>query len=189
VLQHVLDPMLGRSAAPVRIWSAGCACGEELVSLAIALSERYGEAALDRVVFAGADIDRAALRVAAAGRYDEAALHALPGTLRDRYFRPLADGSAVLHERLLRRLHYSQLNLVGAAPSPAPHDQDVIFYRNVSIYFGREARVQALRHLAARLAPGGVLVPGAGEIPSNDLGVLRVVRHGSFLCLMRHASD
>lgn len=189
VFEHVLEPMLASSDAPVRIWSAGCACGEELVSLAIALSERYGEAMLDRFAFAGADIDRGALRVAAAGQYGEAALHALPQALRARYFTPLAGGGAVLREQLRRRLHYSLVNLAGAAPCPAPRDQDLIFYRNVSIYFGRSARISALRHLAAHLAPGGVLVPGAGEVGSNDLGILRVIRHGSFQGFTRHTSD
>lgn len=189
VFEQILEPMLASSYAPLRVWSAGCACGEELVSLAIALSERYGEAILDRFVFAGVDINRAALRAAATGIYGEAALHALPHAVRLRYFTPLAGGGAVLHERLRRRLRYSLVNLAGAPPFPAPFDQDLIFYRNVSIYFGQNARLAALRHLAARLAPGGAVVLGHSEIRSNDLGILRIVQHTSFQYFMRHAED
>ncbi|MBY0241217.1 MAG: protein-glutamate O-methyltransferase CheR [Burkholderiaceae bacterium] len=183
VFDHVLAPMLERNGdTPVRILSAGCAHGEELVSLAIALCERHGEAVLERVVLAGADIDRAALHAATTGRYPEAAFHALPAGLRQRYFTPVTGGGGAVQERLLRRLHYAPINLADAAPSPAPHDMDLIFYRNVSIYFDKPAQVRALRHLAARLKPGGVLVPGRAETRSNDLGVLRLARYGPVHC-------
>jgi chemotaxis protein methyltransferase CheR len=164
-----------RDGAPLRILSAGCSSGEELYSLAIALSEQYGAAAAHQFWLAGGDIDEAALAKARSGRYTEFSFRTLAPDLRTRYFERLDKTQWTVREPLRSRVHFHHLNLL-AASYPAPFDSfDIIFFRNVSIYFDEPGRRRALQQLAALLSPQGVLIMGSAETLSNDLGVLPLV--------------
>ena len=161
LLVERLGPELlrGRSPGhPVRILSAGCATGEEPYSIAIALREAWGEDAERLFRIEACDVDRSALRQALNGRYRPLAFRAMPQELIDRWFAPHRNGERTLAEPIRRAVAFRPLSLL-AAPYPADlAGQDLIFYRNLSIYFDRETRQAVLTRLRALLRPGDRLV-------------------------------
>jgi chemotaxis protein methyltransferase CheR len=146
---------------PLRIWSAACCTGEEPVSIAIALAEA-GLLQDRRVEIVASDASAAMVERARLGRYGERSFRNLPSELRARYFRP--DGSAWrVDERLHGRIRWTTANLVDRdAVLPLAH-ADVIFCRNVFIYFADETIREIARTLADGLPDDGVLFLGAPE--------------------------
>jgi chemotaxis protein methyltransferase CheR len=146
---------------PLRIWSAACCTGEEPVSIAIALAEA-GLLQDRRVEIVASDASAAMVERARLGRYRERSFRNLPSELRARYFRP--DGSAWrVDERLHGRIRWTTANLVDRdAVLPLAH-ADVIFCRNVFIYFADETIREIARTLADGLPDDGVLFLGAPE--------------------------
>lgn len=154
VLRDRLLPELPR---PVRIWSAGCANGQEPYSLAMLLAE----ADVDFEIIA-TDISRAAVRRATAGRYGEREVIGLDPLRRRRHL--VADGDEwqvrpELRERVLVQHH----NLVTTPPPFPPGAASVIFCRNVLIYLRRQDSLRVLRRFAEWLPPGGHVFVGASE--------------------------
>ena len=144
----------------IRLWSAGCATGEEPYSLAIALSEHLGAARPDfSVVVLASDVDAASLAVARAGRYPARSLARLPRAIVARYFEGTREGYRV--SRAIRKMvHFRQHNLL----DPFPFTRiDVALFRNVLIYMARPLPSQLLKTFFDVLNPGGFLVLGKVE--------------------------
>lgn len=158
--EAVLPGLLRRPAGrPIRIWSAGCATGEEPYSIALTLLE----AGTQTAEILGTDVSEAALEAARAGRYSRRAVRLVPGPLLDRYFH--RDKEQFLAGEALRRLvRFERLNLI-QEPFPAARVAgcDVIFCRNVIIYLTPASVRRLVRTLADCLAPGGVLFLGPSE--------------------------
>ena len=168
--QHVLPRFLSRRSAeePIRVWSAGCATGEETYSLAIALLEMRGPAndGTPLQVF-GSDVSAPALRRARTGLYPKSiALDVSPQRLR-RFFSQVDD-----HYQVQRNLRdvcvFAEHDLL---KDPPLSDMDVIACRNVLIYFEPAAQRHVMSVLHYALKPGGVLLLGASEAigPLADL--------------------
>lgn len=170
------------SDAPVRLLSVGCSTGEEPYSILIALRERYGEPADHFFDVKAADVDRVALERARAGVYGRFSFRALSPRLQERYFSPVDANHFRIDESLRRRVCFEPLNLL-AADYPEPlAGQDVIFFRNVSIYFDEPTRRRVLERLKTLLVPGGYLIVGISETLANDFGILALrERDGVFL--------
>lgn len=147
----------GRGAA-LRLWSAGCASGQEAYTLAIVLEEE-GLAGSARIV--ASDISREALRVAATGVYGRWSLRAVTDRQREMYFRPVPMGYRI-DQRFGRSIAFRQRNLLDPTDG-GPRDIDVILCRNVLIYFSPEAVASAAQRLAEALAPGGWLATGSSD--------------------------
>jgi chemotaxis protein methyltransferase CheR len=143
----------------LRVWSAGCASGEEAYSLAMCLQE---EGLLDSASVHGTDLCEVALAKARAGRYREWSLRGLDPQLSKRYLR-VDDADTVVCNELREKVTWSQLNLA-ADTYPSSLTQiwgmDLIFCRNVLIYFGPEASRRTERGLFDALAAGGWLITG-----------------------------
>lgn len=148
-------------ARRLRVWSAGCARGEEPATLALVLAETPALAGWDwRVV--GTDVDQEALAVARGGRFSERAVALVPPALLARHFTPRA-GAFELSAPLQRRIEYNVLNLV-AEPFPSPDEPfDIVFLRNVLIYFRADSQRRVVAAVARALAPDGFLVVGPSE--------------------------
>lgn len=177
VIEKLLPRLLSRRAENtcLRVLSVGCSSGEELYSIAIALHEKFGAAALQRYYLVGADIDNAALRKARAARYKEFSFRTLDPGLRARYFEAHDKFTWQLKPELRQQTHFHQFNLLaGQAPIWLEHF-DLIFFRNVSIYFDQATRLAALQRLTQILQPDGFLIVGCAETMANDLGVFRLV--------------
>lgn len=145
---------------PLRIWSAGCGCGEEPYTLAMLLDE----AGIPGTVEA-TDIDPGALERAALGRrYVSATLSELPLELRNRYLEP-EDGGYTVRKSLRDRVRFSRHDLSAELGPPAGGAFDLIACRNVLIYFARGPQERAMHALRAGLAEGGYLCLGEAEWP------------------------
>ena len=159
----VVPPLWAAGAPELRVWSAGCASGEEAYSLAAlfhAYAEMRGETArLGRVRVLGSDIDRASLAAAVAGRYGEPAFADTPPALRARYFSPGLPATVVDELRAIVR--FERRDLLLEPPPPGPHH--LIVCRNVLIYFDRESQERLFAEFRDALAPGGYLMLGKVE--------------------------
>lgn len=176
LVQRLLPRLLQRVQGQrrIRILSAGCSTGEEPYSLAMALLEKYGDNMRQWFTLLGADIDSQALAKARAARYSDFSFRGLSPALRERYFFP--SGKAWQLQPVVQELvQFHELNLLSQYPPTALMQCDVIFFRNVSIYFDTPTRRQIQHNLARLLQQDGVLMIGTAETLANDLGVLPLV--------------
>lgn len=155
----------GAKAMGFQVWSLGCSTGEEPYTLAMSI-----QAYLDRIDsgplfgITATDISRATLQSAREGIYGERRLAGLTPELRARFCTDLGDGRWQVVESLRRRICFAQLNILAARGFPLDN-LDLIYCQNMLIYFPRYQRLQILEMLAQRLAPGGVMVLGPGDLP------------------------
>ncbi|UXY13953.1 protein-glutamate O-methyltransferase CheR [Chitiniphilus purpureus] len=157
LLQRYLAQLQGREA---RIWSAGCASGEEAYSIAITAAQSGRPA---RVL--ATDLDTAVLARARQGIYPIERVEELALSIRRRYFhrgRGPHQGMAAVKPELAARVAFRQLNL-RLSPWPMSRPFDVVFCRNVLIYFDRPTQQDILRRITTLLAPGGLLFLGHSE--------------------------
>jgi chemotaxis methyl-accepting protein methylase len=155
-------PDLFSERRPVRAWSAGAATGEEPYTLAMLVRE-YADAHLDfdpaLVEIIGTDIDETALQKARAASYPDLALVETPADAKARWFEPGGPPYRVRAE-IRRMVRFSQGDLIGELP---PEALDLVFCRNVFIYFERELQEELLSRFVDALRPGGWLVLGKVE--------------------------
>jgi chemotaxis protein methyltransferase CheR len=163
-LKNEILPALttGPSARPrVTIWSAGCSTGEEVYSIAIAVREStlaFGREI--RVI--GSDISRRCLKTAREGIYGSSAFRATPQEIRDRHFMDRADGMHVA-DYIRALCSFAHLNLLDTPRTAIVGRVDVIFCRNVLIYFDDASRRRVIETFYERLNPGGFLLLGHSE--------------------------
>jgi chemotaxis protein methyltransferase CheR len=150
---------LAGSERPLRIWSAGCATGEETYSLALALLDAGRDREDDQIL--GTDVSARALARAWAGVYGTRAVRKLPEPLARRWLQPTEHGAQV-DGALARRCRFERHNLLDTAPGD---HFDAVVCRNVLIYFDPEVAASALVRLAGAVAPGGWLLLGPVELP------------------------
>jgi chemotaxis protein methyltransferase CheR len=147
----------------VRIWSAGCATGEEAYSLAMALAELGVE--LQGADILGTDVNPQALELAEKGRFSARRVSGLSPAMLERYFMHKGEHYEVLTD-LKARVRFAVHNLAAPGPFPAPFDGppwDLILCRNVLIYFERMSMLKVLRSFHDCLAEGGILCLGYSE--------------------------
>ncbi|MFM8322798.1 MAG: CheR family methyltransferase [Chloroflexota bacterium] len=158
-----LVPELQSQAAgrPVRIWHAACASGEEPYSMAIAL-DQAGCFARGPIEIIGVDFDSHSLRLARQGCYGERAFRALPPDLRRRYFMP-GSGCSQLVDDIRSRVSFQYLNLAQWNGAVMPGSFDIIFCRNVFIYFDETTIQRVAQNFYQALRTPGYLFLGAAE--------------------------
>jgi chemotaxis protein methyltransferase CheR len=149
----------------VRIWSAGCANGEEPYSSSILFSEKR---TTGRNVILATDLDVACLARAQAGVYKENSLQEIPAELRQKYFTQSPAGWAV-SPTVKSAVTFARHDFTGEMP-PGPFD--LIVCRNVLIYFNRQLQVRLLREFHRLLSPEGFLVLGKTEVLLAECRVL-----------------
>ncbi len=163
-LRDVAVPQwLARGPEPIRAWSAACSSGEEAYTLAIVLSEALGLDANWTVL--GTDISSRMLATARSGIYSaDRLMQVLPEKRRRHFERGVGDwqGQFRLKEDLRRHVSFAQLNLL-ERDYPIASQFDVVFCRNVMIYFDRDTQETLAQKLAERLRPGGYLMVGHSE--------------------------
>ncbi|WP_043342104.1 CheR family methyltransferase [Belnapia moabensis] len=147
----------------VRLWSIPCSTGEEPYSIAIWLLENWALVDAYNIEIVGSDIDSGALAAALEGRYGDRSLARLPLAVAERYFEaPLAGRRQIIRD-LRESVSFTPANLVDAASMAAQGRFDVVFCRNVLIYFDDASQRLATRHLFEALLPGGFLCLGHSE--------------------------
>jgi two-component system CheB/CheR fusion protein len=160
---EVLEPLiLSRPAdSVIRVWSAGCASGEEAYTLAIALAETLGaEAFRERVKIYATDVDEEQLNEARAATYGEREMQAMPPQLLERYFEQ--SGNRFSFRKDLRRsVIFGRNDLVQDAPISRI---DLLTCRNTLMYFNAETQSKILGRFHFALADSGVLFLGKAEM-------------------------
>jgi chemotaxis protein methyltransferase CheR len=160
VLPAILTDKGQTGGRALRLWSVGCACGEEPYSLAILLLEQDTPdvARLANTIYA-TDIDPPSLRRAREGRYPAASLTNVPARWRERYFRGEGPRAEILPE--VRRLVFFKRHSI---LDPSPFGRiDLVVFRNVLIYMTEALQERVLLTLVNALNPGGFLVLGKVE--------------------------
>jgi chemotaxis protein methyltransferase CheR len=164
LLRREIFPALCAAEGEIRIWSAGCASGEEAYSLAILAAEQLEQrgraGALDRFTVDATDVDRDCLARARAALYRPDSLVEMPGDLARRYFEPVPPELQVV-SRVRDRVSVKSLDL--SAGRPLRRDYHMIVCRNVLIYFDRPMQERLFQLFTDALAPGGYLVLGKVE--------------------------
>jgi len=162
---RVLPGLIEARAAQkrLRIWSAACSSGEEPYTLAIQLHRSLGIRLADwRIEILGTDISAKALSAAKAGRYGEYALRSAPSLVRQRYFSQ-TQGGLEIDPTIKQMVRFELLNLKDATAARRFGTFDVIFCRNVMIYFDQTMRQHCGQVFHRQLADDGVLFIGHSE--------------------------
>lgn len=172
----LLPPLItGRNNKPVRILSAGCSTGEEPYSIAIMLRERYGADCERLFAITGVDIDSSAIAAAKQGVYGKGSFRGMDQDILERYFQPGDSGKFQVGPAVRKQVGFEVVNLLGAHYPERMLLPDIIFYRNVSIYFPQEVQREIFGRLAGLLGENGCLLVGAAETFHHDIGILSLV--------------
>ena len=161
--QEVLPALLARKpvSQPLRVWSAGCASGEEAYTLAIVLAELMGLAEFrDRVKIYATDVDEEALAHARQAAYTEREVRGIPPELLERYF-DQTGGRFVFRKDLRRSVIFGRNDLVQDAPISRI---DLLVCRNTLMYFNAETQARILTRFHFALASAGMLFLGKAEM-------------------------
>ena len=171
--REILTPLIARrseGAGTLRLWSAGCCTGEEAYSLAIACARVLPDLGAWNVSILATDINPKFLAKAHAGVYSDWSFRGAPRWLRERFFSPGQDKKLAIDPTLKNLVHFGYLNLAeDAYPSLYNHTNamDVIFCRNVLMYFtpGHQRRVAEALHRC--LVEGGCLLVNPAEASAS----------------------
>src|ERR1700753_1286010 len=154
-----------RSRADLKLWSAACSTGMEAYTTAMVLDDMTRTGTRMRFRILGTDISTAVLRIAKAAIYTRDTLSPVPEDFVSRYFlrsRDRLSGEVRVVPELRRLTHFMRMNLMDTS-YPVDRDVDIIFCRNVLIYFEQETQRKVVQQLCAHLRPGGYLMVGHSE--------------------------
>ena len=171
ILQDKLLPEFSAKQSSIDIWCAASSTGQEPYSISMILEEykKANPGKLNSEKVMATDISSSALEAARNGVYDQLALgRGMPKDLLDRYFKSTEDGWKV-DPNIAKRVQYRMLNLLHSYTLLGKYD--IVFCRNVLIYFSSELKKDILTRIHGQLKPGGYLLLGASEALS-DLGNL-----------------
>lgn len=193
--RHVLPALVEMRRAEgrlrLRLWSAGCATGEEPYSLAMLLDELLPDRARWSLTLLATDVNGAALETARRARYREWSLRETSAELRARYFRDAGNGTFELDDAIRRMAVFAPLNLAADVyPDVLTNTtaMDVILCRNVLMYFTPSAQRAAIERLRGALATGGWLVPSPVDAPFDAFVPLASVSFTGTVLYKREAS-
>lgn len=170
---QVLPGAVGRG--PFRVWSAACSSGEEPYTIAMVLAESLGLQRPWEIV--ASDLSTRVLKEAAGGLYPLADCDGIPRPLLHKHcLRGIGahEGSVLINPALRERIGFRQINLNNALPNLGIFD--VIFLRNVMIYFDIETKQQVVRRLLPMLKPGGHFMISHSENLNGITDALKPVR-------------
>ena len=176
----------GTRTVPIRVWSAGCSSGEEPYSIAMTIMDSLKYPKAWRIEILASDISREAVRKASEGFYETDAFKKIPYDYQKKFIRKVDQGGKILNpirERISFRIfNLRHINIhrgMGSAFRKLDGTReyielserfDIVFCRNVMIYFDFDAQQQLIDHLYACLRPGGFLFTGDAEL-------IRIYKH------------
>ena len=176
--EEVVPMLMRRRAlgAPLYIWSAGCACGEEPYTLAMLLPDELWERGIPPVRILAADVNGSVLDRAQKGAYGAHALRHTPPYFRQKHFRQDGNGTYVLESRIRNMVQFARFSLL-EGPIAAPfREVDAVFCRNVLIYFDDETKKKCIENIYRRLKKGGFLFLGLSESLTRITSLFEPVR-------------
>ena len=155
----------GRETQGLKVWSAACSTGMEAYTTAMVLDDMVRTGLRFKYRILGTDISTSVLREARLGIYSRDAIAPVRDSFIKRYFLTSRDetrGEVRVVPELRRLTHFMRMNLMDAS-YPVDRDVDIIFCRNVLIYFERETQRKVIEQLCGHLRPGGYLFVGHSE--------------------------
>ena len=165
-LMNTIIPSLAQAKkSSIRIWSAGCSTGEEPYNIAMAIDSALGlKRNLWSVSINATDVSTRALTVAKKAEYPESELSGMPEAWRKNYMTKLPNGNYQVKDNIRNTVSFSKFNLM----DPFPHRlYDVIFCRNVMIYFKQHTSQAIVKKFYQSTAEGGYLLIGHSETISR----------------------
>jgi chemotaxis protein methyltransferase CheR len=169
----------------IRIWSAPCSTGEEPYSIAIWLLENWAQVDRHEIEILGSDIDTRVLEEARTGVFGTRALMRLSPDLISKYFVSIDTEKWRIVDDIRDSVSFSQVNLIESRETRRHGTFDVIFCRNVLIYFDDASRRRAAENLYECLAPGGFICLGHSESMSRISPLFEVCRYGDAIVYRR----
>jgi chemotaxis protein methyltransferase CheR len=182
--ERILTKVRGEA---IRIWSVPCATGEEPYSIGIWLLENWPQVDAYEIEILGSDIDTRVLEAAREGIFGKRALMRMPPALIDKYFERLDEDRWRVLDDLRQSVEFSPVNLVEAGETRSFGRFDVIFCRNVLIYFDDASRRIAAENLYENLLPGGFICLGHTESMSRISPLFEVRRFADAIVYQRPA--
>ncbi|HNT58396.1 MAG TPA: CheR family methyltransferase [Syntrophales bacterium] len=181
-LEDEVLPKFRGSGEPLRVWSAGCAMGQEAYSIAIIgtiLKKRFGD--FPAVKILATDVDPSLLEKAVQGRFPARVLWAIPARWRRSFFHPTGDGmTTTVDESLKGGIAWRVHDLLRDPPPAGPHH--LVFLRNSLLTYGQPEKIgAAVRTVLQTIHPGGYLVIGRKESPGPFLEGLEIHERVPFL--------
>lgn len=174
-----------RPGDTIRIWSVPCSTGEEPYSIAIWLLENWKDVDDYDIEIVGSDIDTRVIEAAIEGIFGKRALMRLSPELIRRYFHSLDNERWQILDDLRQSVRFSRVNLIETKETRPQGRFDVIFCRNVLIYFDDESRRVAAENLYDNLLPGGFICLGHTESMSRISPLFEVCRYSGAIVYRR----
>ncbi len=167
------------------VWSVGCSSGEEPYSLAMMLTELFASLQVNPYWgITATDISLPVLAKARKGHYPVRKVDLVDPLLKERYFRRASDREYEIAAELKARICFARVNVLELHQVPF-QDLDLIYCQNMLIYFRRWRKREIVTRLADRLAPGGMMVLGLGEVVDWQHPTVDRVRFDDTLAYMR----
>jgi len=175
--QTVLPELLKYKAGTIKIWSAACSSGQEPYTIGMCADDAVRATGTGRnIQIIGTDISETVLTEAKKAIYSELALsRGLGSSVKERFFQKTHEGFKLKPE-ICNKVRFQQFNLL--KPFSVLGRFDIIFCRNVLIYFSDEVKLDILRRMAGVLEPGGYIFLSSTESMPIDLKEFEVVRGG-----------
>ncbi|WP_027179054.1 CheR family methyltransferase [Maridesulfovibrio bastinii] len=177
VLPAVFDELRKKRSKRLRIWSAGCSTGEEPYTLAMIISEVLGSKLSSwNIKITANDLSERVLKSARKGEYSEYALRTTPKEIVSKYFD--ADGKVFkIKPELKRMVAFGQINLSDRVQVKRVERSEIVFCRNVIIYFDDAMKKKVINAFYDNLVPGGHLIIGHSESLHNITRAFKPVHH------------
>ena len=164
LFDHIIPELQERTGQKnIKIWSAACSTGAEPYSLAILFNEKGFYKDGWRVSITGTDICLSALEEAKQAQYTEAAFRSTESNIKNRYFKRNSAGLFELDKEIARKVSFKYLNLLNDTQMRMMKGINVIFCRNVLIYFDNEAKKKVVENFYQDLEKKGYLLIGQSE--------------------------
>ncbi len=168
LLTALLDMQKRRGQRSLHIWSAGCSTGEEPYTLAMILLETLGPRLGGwKVIISAGDLSETVLESARQGEYASYALRTTPDHIKEKYFDELDGGRYRVKDVVKRLVTFAPMNLKDKARLRSIRQSQLIFCRNVLIYFDQPMKKQVISTFYDCLCPGGYLFIGHSESLHN----------------------
>ena len=158
----------------IKIWSIPCSTGEEPYSIAIYLLEYWKDIDKWDVEIVGSDIDTNALEKAKRGIYSERSVQDLPKHILQKYFTYLGNGDYQICEDLRNSIEFTKVNIVDPKETKRYRGFDIVFCRNLLIYFDDLSRKLAVENIYDAMNPGGFICLGHSESMSRITSIFQI---------------
>lgn len=166
----------------IKVISAGCSTGEEPFSIAMAVIDKYGIGGMSFLSITGIDIDNDAISKADKGVFPSHSFRGVSDQQKEKYFDKVGPNKYKIKNHIREHVTFRNCNLLGDEYPEYLKDSDIVFYRNVSIYFEPAIQKEIFCRLASMLKKDGYLIVSSTETLSHNIGVLSLIElDGIFL--------